>query len=329
MFETLPLPITECDKNEKVWWDEITIAGIKCFMKRNIEPSEFVVNKFNHRIHVQPNGANRIRNEKLALEYVRNNTSIPVPEVIFYLDEGSRVYLATRFIEGIPLADIEDRKDKQKVFEQVDSYVKELEEHRWSRIRSFGLDVCLPPCATYLDAPSAWARFKQMPDERFVLCHGDLHDYNILVDPKTLKVTAIIDWEFAGYYPPNVDPRRYKYGRDIIHLSDGTFMPAEHHETMARKLVYRYTLWHEDDLEAEQTYIEIVDGIPVRRVRNVEPPDDNGTKANSESKDTAAALTQDLVNLTLDATSSGSTPKFANASDDKDQSPPGAAASEP
>lgn len=34
-----------------------------------------------------------------------------------------------------------------------------------------------------------------------MFCHNDLGQQNILVDPKTLKIKAIIDWEFAGYFP--------------------------------------------------------------------------------------------------------------------------------
>ena len=35
----------------------------------------------------------------------------------------------------------------------------------------------------------------------FRFCHGDLHAGNILIDPATGKITAIIDWECAGFRP--------------------------------------------------------------------------------------------------------------------------------
>lgn len=35
-----------------------------------------------------------------------------------------------------------------------------------------------------------------------VYCHNDLYQHNILVDPKTYEVTAILDWEYSGYFPP-------------------------------------------------------------------------------------------------------------------------------
>ena len=37
--------------------------------------------------------------------------------------------------------------------------------------------------------------------EEFVFCHGDLSQNNILVNPKTLQIVAIIDWEYGGFFP--------------------------------------------------------------------------------------------------------------------------------
>lgn len=39
-----------------------------------------------------------------------------------------------------------------------------------------------------------------------VLTHGDLSDRNILIDPITLQVTGLIDWELA-----NVAPAYFEY----------------------------------------------------------------------------------------------------------------------
>lgn len=260
MYESRPLPKTPCTKGrEKVFWWKVTIDDKKCFMKRNTEPSEFEFNEFNHRLFASVNTANIIRNEKLALDYIRKHTSIPVPKVVFYLDEGSRVYLATEFVEGVELAEIEDPAGKQKAIEQVDAYVRELETHKSNKIRGFGFDICLPPCAEALEMPSTVSRFPEYDDERFVLCHGDLHDSNVIVDPKTFEVKAIIDWEYAGFYPPNVDPRRYKYGDGIVHPADGSFMTIGEHSKMARNLL---CLARFKNSEPRAYYIEKVDGVP-------------------------------------------------------------------
>jgi Phosphotransferase enzyme family len=43
---------------------------------------------------------------------------------------------------------------------------------------------------------SSYSTFKE--EERFHLAHGDLSNYDILIDPDTGAVTGLIDWEMAG-----------------------------------------------------------------------------------------------------------------------------------
>jgi aminoglycoside phosphotransferase len=45
--------------------------------------------------------------------------------------------------------------------------------------------------------------FKRQPDELLVFSHGDLSSLNIMVDGD--KVTGIVDWEMAGWFPPYWD----------------------------------------------------------------------------------------------------------------------------
>ncbi|KAL5341024.1 hypothetical protein BJX70DRAFT_396083 [Aspergillus crustosus] len=35
----------------------------------------------------------------------------------------------------------------------------------------------------------------------YVFCHNDLSQHNVVVDPRSLKIQAILDWEYAGFYP--------------------------------------------------------------------------------------------------------------------------------
>jgi aminoglycoside phosphotransferase len=44
-------------------------------------------------------------------------------------------------------------------------------------------------------------KMKPRESEDLVFCHNDLSTHNVIVDPETLKVKAIIDWEYAGFYP--------------------------------------------------------------------------------------------------------------------------------
>ena len=43
----------------------------------------------------------------------------------------------------------------------------------------------------------------------FVLCHNDLGQHNFIVDEKTLKIKAILHWEYAGFYPLEFDRAFY------------------------------------------------------------------------------------------------------------------------
>ena len=42
---------------------------------------------------------------------------------------------------------------------------------------------------------------KQRQSKDLVFCHNDLSTHNVIVDPETLKIKAIIDWEYAGFFP--------------------------------------------------------------------------------------------------------------------------------
>ncbi len=53
----------------------------------------------------------------------------------------------------------------------------------------------MPPCANQL-----------------VLTHGDLYAGNVLVDPRTGRLTGIIDWESAGFWPEWFQYARIGYG---------------------------------------------------------------------------------------------------------------------
>lgn len=37
--------------------------------------------------------------------------------------------------------------------------------------------------------------------DEYVFCHNDPSQQNVIVNPNTLKINAIIDWEYAGFYP--------------------------------------------------------------------------------------------------------------------------------
>jgi len=51
--------------------------------------------------------------------------------------------------------------------------------------------------------------FREATTPEFVLCHNDLGQRNIVVDEKTLEINAILDWEYAGFFPPEFEGAFY------------------------------------------------------------------------------------------------------------------------
>jgi aminoglycoside phosphotransferase (APT) family kinase protein len=59
-------------------------------------------------------------------------------------------------------------------------------------------------------------RLQASDHDEYVFCHNDLSQQNVIVDPDTLKSKAIIDWEYAGFYPAHFEMPFYtRFGPSI------------------------------------------------------------------------------------------------------------------
>jgi hypothetical protein len=111
-----------------------------------------------------------------------------------------------------------------------------------SRVR--GIDgFVMPPSWLSPDVQPPWRGTKKswatLPLERpeYIFQHGDLSDHNVIMDPQTLEVRAVIDWEYAGFYPPGMENWpgtlcQHAYDsrfNDIARLIE-RFLPAEYLE---------------------------------------------------------------------------------------------------
>jgi hypothetical protein len=54
--------------------------------------------------------------------------------------------------------------------------------------------------------------------EELVHNHGDFSTYNVIVDPVTLKVKAILNWEYAGFYPEQFEGKFFKRVGPLVAL---------------------------------------------------------------------------------------------------------------
>lgn len=170
--------------------------------------------------------------------YVRAKTNIPVPKVYdewLSADRRSH-YILEDCVQGVPLKDCWSRLSRparMNIAYEVAEYMEELGKVRQQVMGSVSgkklpnnLFVPDPnhgpligmwqtddeifenefrPALRKLGANGDVIRLvhRTMPPSRgrFYATHGDLYIGNIMVDPRRSTVTAIIDWESAGFWP--------------------------------------------------------------------------------------------------------------------------------
>lgn len=193
--------------------------------------------------------AERIENENTALELVGEQTNIPVPRVLESgFDDEIGHYLKLEWADGIDLGDIVEGKGvgatclmtpgrdghagpgrceqcRVVAMANADMFVREVVYPALEGLRNHqtGLNgtVIPPPWICEDDRRQHWPVKTSGRDTvtvgPFVLCHGDLSYHNMRVDPATLKVKWLLDWESAGFFPKeflNVfSPTRADYGQ--------------------------------------------------------------------------------------------------------------------
>lgn len=174
----------------------------QCFIKRSLPPEEWQTSAFNGRTHVPRFNHDRARNEAAAMRFVAENTNIPVPKLHCTFEDRRAVYIVMEYVEGVGMDSLSDT-ERETVVQEL---LGHLETLRTLRRRAPGgvSGIVIPP-------PRAWPKLPRErwtlreADEDLAFCHGDLSMPNIIVDPATLKIAAIIDWECAGFWPESFE----------------------------------------------------------------------------------------------------------------------------
>jgi hypothetical protein len=153
----------------------------------------------------------QLLNEALAIAYVKRHTSIPVPNVITTFEDQGCFYLVEEFFRGSIIAAEAPKKKHGFIRIQLEGFVAQLEQLKSKRIESFVPDTIFFPARMESNRRLLGnARYVEDENKPYHLCHGDLSWANVLVDPKTFKVLAVIDWEFAGFYPHGFEGEYWK-----------------------------------------------------------------------------------------------------------------------
>jgi serine/threonine protein kinase len=155
-----------------------------------------------------PRDADMLLNEVRAIEYVRKHTTIPVPTIITSFRDRDSIYMVQEYVEGAINAGGTrlNPEAHAKICAQLKGYVDQLHALTDPHFRSFVGASFLPARLLQSRLPLEEADYPPAsPDQQYVLCHGDLGWQNILIDPQTCDIRCIIDWEYAGFYPVELE----------------------------------------------------------------------------------------------------------------------------
>lgn len=102
---------------------------------------------------------------------------------------------------------LEDQK--KLVHAELNQHIVTLREIRSNKIGGPS-GIVIPPYRV-LDCTDkdTWT-LRSSESQEYVFCHNDLSQQNVIVDPHTLKINAIIDWEYAGFFPQYFEAPFYK-----------------------------------------------------------------------------------------------------------------------
>lgn len=179
------------------------------FTKRQLreDEKEMKVNTKGERIII-PYSRERLENERDVLEFISKNTTIPVPKNPKLSIHEGLASLSMDAVGGTLMCEILeelDEEDGTALVNTVNTYINDtvLPQLRRLTSRKVGTlgGIVIPPWRVQNRDPRPYWRSRTSLRRQYVFCHNDLAQHNILIDPETLKVSYIIDWEFAGFYP--------------------------------------------------------------------------------------------------------------------------------
>lgn len=180
------------------------------FVKRSLAPHEYseIINDRDRQFYSYLNKM-RIKNEAECIEFIKENTTIPVPEILdaYEKDDGSFI-LETKLIDGVEMEQL-SREDQKKAMPQVRQcleILRRLESEKLGGPGPSGFIWQPQTIFTRSGDSTSWSLDKIsefVSENKFVFCHRDLSQANIFFHPTTLELLAITDWENGGYYPAN------------------------------------------------------------------------------------------------------------------------------
>lgn len=180
----------------------------KTFIKRSLRSQEWQVSKFQGTIHVPRQGKERILNEAACLKFIKAHSDIPVPNLHCSFEDDGAVYLIMDYVDGVGMNSLNE-SERVVVTQELERHLHTLRGLRSSKIGGPAGHIILPYRASRITFRDNWNLQSSETDE-YVFCHNDLSQHNVIVEPDSLKIAAIIDWEYAGFYPAFFERRFFE-----------------------------------------------------------------------------------------------------------------------
>ncbi|KAJ5481848.1 hypothetical protein N7475_000660 [Penicillium sp. IBT 31633x] len=165
--------------------------------------------------------------EAQTLRFIATNTTIPVPKIHdIHWEDGKVVAIVMDYMPGKRLDEAWDTlhsDQKLSIASELHSYINQLRDLKGDYIRAidcgkavigqiasieggpfdseqqFNEFILADIVRSAPDILRHYAKFALMDNHEIVFTHADLSPRNILVEGG--RVTAILDWEYAGWYP--------------------------------------------------------------------------------------------------------------------------------
>lgn len=201
------MPVTPPEEHHEEGCTDVTFerkyynrGGV--FIKRSLRPREYRINQRDEP-HVPRLNPERIKNEADALRFIREHTDIPVPTVYADFEDDEAYYLVVEYIKGTCMVDLSEQ-NKKVVCQELVGHVKTLQGLRSEHLGGPSGIVIPPYRVSQRTKKDDW-NLRPSEKQEYVFCHNDLSQNNVIVDPETLKIKAIVDWEYAAFYPANFE----------------------------------------------------------------------------------------------------------------------------
>ena len=138
-------------------------------------------------------------NEAAAMQFVSEHTRVPVPVLHCAFADDDAVYLVMELVAGVSMASLTE-DEKHVVKQELAEHLKSLHSLRSSTLGGVS-GLMIPPYRVLSKTFRDDWDLRPSETEEYVFCHNDLSQQNVIVDPKSLKINAIIDWEYSGFFP--------------------------------------------------------------------------------------------------------------------------------